>query len=91
MTRHEFLIWAVPFFTLTTIIGATLSIMRLFSKRSQQQHDGFTDAYSSTSTFPAFATTGVWRLLEKRAAFIYIIAALGLVFAVSGSLMVWTH
>jgi hypothetical protein len=83
MTKHEFLIWAVPFFTLTTIVGAALSVMRLLSKRSKQQHNDFADSYFGTSTSLAFRTTGLWRLLEKGAAFVYIIAVLGLVFAVT--------
>jgi hypothetical protein len=80
MTRHEFLTWAVPFFTITTILGAALSIMRLLSKRSKQQPNNYDHPYSAASSLLAFQMSG--RLLEKGAAFVYIIAALALVFAI---------
>jgi hypothetical protein len=78
MTKHEFLTWAVPFFTLITIIGATLSIVRLLSKGSKHLHSNFDDPYhpySGTSIFLAFQPS------EKGAAFVYVMAALGLVLA----------
>jgi hypothetical protein len=65
--------------------------MRLFSKRSQQQNGDFQNPYVGTSGFLAFHANGLWRLLEKGTAFVYIIAALGLLFAISGSLMLWGH
>jgi len=75
MTKHEFLTWAVPFFTLITVIGATLSIMRLLSKRSKQQHSNPYYPYSGSSTFLAFQP------FERGVAFVYVMAALGLVLA----------
>jgi hypothetical protein len=89
MTKHEFLIWAVPLFTLTTILGAALSIMRLLSKRSTQQPETYGYPHSGDSSPLALQSSG--RLLEKGAAFVYIIAALALVLAVSGSLVEWVH
>ena len=87
MTKHEFLIWAVPFFTVTTILGAALSIMRLLSKRPRQQPESY--PASGASNPVAFQSGG--RLLGKGAAFVYIIAALALALAISGSLVEWVH
>jgi len=85
MTRHEFLTWAIPFFTITTILGAALSITRLLSKRSKPQSDNFVQPFADTSSFVTFQPNG--GLLEKGAPFVYIIAALGLVLAIS----TWVH
>jgi len=39
MTTHELLSWVVPFFAMTTVIGAALSIARLFPHRSTNQQE----------------------------------------------------
>jgi hypothetical protein len=39
MTTHQLLTWVVPFFAVMTVIGATLSVARLFSNRSRAQQE----------------------------------------------------
>jgi len=92
MTRHEFLTWAVPFFTITTILGAACSIMRLLAKRSKRKHDNYAHPHAGVSSLLTFQSIElVEKGTAKAAAFVYIMAAIGFVFAVCGSLILMVH
>jgi hypothetical protein len=78
MTKHELLNWAVPFFTLTTMLGATFSVVRLL-KMSGSRHNNI-----PRSSF-AFARHSGSRK-PKTALLALITAALGAIVALVAAL-----
>jgi hypothetical protein len=90
MTMHQLLTWAVPFFAVMTVVGAALSIARLFSDRSTKQQGQLSpDSCGSSSSVEFAARDRRYQIKYRLHQLTILAAALGA--ALASAMLALSH